>query len=165
MPLENRNNYRQNNAKLKVIENYLLLLFSTVVISYFVLYHINSFAEYNVENVRVILSTLIQSEVSVFAIVISLSLVAVQLASMYSARVIDIYIKDINFQIITFIYISTITSTLYVLRSLPPGDIFGFEYYISTTYYLGIFAFIALLIYVREVLNLMKPSTLIDCLA
>lgn len=118
------------------------------------------------ESARYIVSTLIQSEAAIIAIVISLSLVAVQLAaSAYSTRLMDIFKEASSLWILIGAYIFAISYGLVILGLIDDLNISKLENHILVTYFLGIFAFGALIPYIVDVLDLMKPSTVIDKLA
>jgi len=106
------------------------------------------------------ISALIQSEAAILAIVITLSLVAVQQASSsYSPRVIEIFKdiqKNMDFYILIGIYLVAMIYGNWVLKQIN-SDSFGnlanfenpvlfpfFESHVRLTYVLGSFAFIAL---------------------
>ena len=76
-----------------------------------------AFAYSQIESVKFFLSSLIQSEATVIAIVITLSLVVIQLtASTYSTRVIDIFKESPIIWIIVGTYVSAITYGLTILK-------------------------------------------------
>jgi len=115
----------------------------------------------NVESVRSILSTLIQSEAAIIAIVVTLSLVAVQLtASSYSTRVIDLFKGELSFWILMFTYILSIIYGLIILKFT--GSSYNIEIRIWIAIFIGIFALFALIPYILDILDLMKPSTIIS---
>jgi hypothetical protein len=149
---------------LDILLDYLLLLISLIIIISFIFKNFGRF-QTDVESARSLLSTLIQSEATIFAIVISLSLVAVQLsASSYSTKLVNIFIEDPHFQIIVSIYILIITYGLIVLKLIKPSqeNFSNLEFEVSSCFCLGVFAFLALIPYTKRTLNLLKPSTIID---
>jgi hypothetical protein len=109
---------------------------------------------------------LMQIESTVFAIIISLSLVAVQLASSsFTSRVIEIFRKDkIFWSIVTFYIILTIYGiiilTLYNLKHL-----WGLQNWIFFYFILGIIAFLSVIPFIYNTLNILKPITLIKKLS
>lgn len=154
---------------------YFLILLPAVFIvlhyifSYFELFHTGA------ESARFVLSTLIQSESAIAALVITLSLVAVQLAaSSYSARVIDMFRRTPDLWILIGIYSFAIFYGLGILKLVEPAGPHtagapnvppGLEAHISLAYYLGFFAFFALVPYIWSTLEMLKPSTVINMLA
>ncbi|MCX9009756.1 MAG: DUF2254 domain-containing protein [Candidatus Methanoperedens sp.] len=138
------------------------------IFSYFGLFHTD------VESARFVLSTLIQSEAAIIALVITLSLVAVQLAaSSYSARVIDMFRRTPDLWILIGIYSFAIfygLGTLKLIEGNPqlngmPNVRPSLEAHISFAYYLGLFAFSSLVPYIWSTLEMLKPSTVINMLA
>lgn len=130
----------------------------------------------DVESARAFLGALITSEASILAIVVSLSLVAVQLAAQsYSARVIDVFKKTPDLWILMGIYGIAMFWGLGVLKMIESADsqLCAKEYicnsnlegYITGAYYLGIFAFVALVPYFWKTYELLKHSTMINMLA
>lgn len=109
------------------------------------------------DSARYLLSALIQSEAAIVAIVITLSFVAAQLAAAsYSTRVIEVFInykKNPEPLILLLIYGSAMFWGLGVLKLIEVDNSYlnnqsNLEIYISFSYYLGIFAFMALVPYI-----------------
>jgi hypothetical protein len=117
------------------------------------------------------ISALIQSEAAILAIVITLSLVAVQQsASSYSPRVIEIF-KDPNENPDLWILISIYTVSMiygtFILKILN-GDgekLSDFQSHIWFTYWLGVLAFTSLKSYTSNTLKLITPSNIIEKLS
>lgn len=134
------------------------------------------FTEYNTtqlrdmgffDNERYLISALVQSLAATIALVITLSLVAVQLAAQsYSARVIDVYKNNPDMWILLSIYIAVIFYGLGLLKVIDI-DVAGInmELAIFAAYFLGFFAFVCLVPYMLKTLDLLKPSTVIKLLA
>jgi len=119
------------------------------------------------DNERYLLSALVQSLAAVIALVITLSLVAVQLAAQsYSARVIDVYKKNPDMWILLGIYILTIFYGLGLIKIIGLGILSNYmEGAIFVAYFMGFFAFVCLVPYMLKTLDLLKPSTVIKLLA
>jgi len=137
------------------------------VISIAILYVFSpAFTYKSVESTRFILTALIESEATVIAIVITLTLVVLQLtASSYSTRVIDIFEESPAIWMVVGAYIIAIGYGLTVLNSIDviyaSGPLnFAIGEWIA--YFLGIFAFGALIPYLLSSLEIMKSSTVID---
>lgn len=135
-----------------------------------------AFAEYNTtqlrnmgffDNERYLISALVQSLAATIALVITLSLVAVQLAAQsYSARVIDVYKNNPDMWILLSIYIVVIFYGLGLLKVIDMGVAgINMEIAIFAAYFLGFFAFVCLVPYMLKTLDLLKPSKVIDLLA
>jgi len=111
-----------------------------------------------------IINLLISSEVTIIAIVITLSLVAVQLAaSSYSSRVIDIFKESNSFRAIVILYISSMI--LGVLTLILANNSIIIVKLFLIDYYLGITAYIALIPFIWITFDLLRPSTIISKLA
>ncbi|MCK5591626.1 MAG: hypothetical protein KAI72_06700, partial [Candidatus Pacebacteria bacterium] len=67
--------------------------------------------------------------------------------------------------ILMAIYGIAIFYGLLVLKLINKDNISDLEFYISGAYYLGVFAFVALVPYMWNIFNLLKPSTVINILA
>lgn len=146
---------------------FILIVFTPYLFSSFRFLNIND------DSARYMLSALVQSEAAILAIVVSLSLVAIQhAASSYSPRVIDVF-KDLHknpgLWILTGIYLLSIIYSLGVLMLIDSVDFakhkVNFVNYIKFAYNLGILAFLALVPYIWNTLNLLKPSTVINMLS
>lgn len=120
------------------------------------------------ESARYLLSTLVQSEAAIVAIVISLSLVTIQLASSsYSIRMVDLLKKYPTFWMLILIYVSAIIYGLGVLILIKTNSdgTSNLENYIYGAFSSGVIAFLFLIPYMKTTLDLLKPSTMIDMLA
>jgi hypothetical protein len=127
------------------------------------------------------LSALVQSQAAIVAIVITLTLIAVQLtASAYSPRVIDIFKKNPDMWILLGCYGVSIIYGLFLLKmvegtegevvsqsifwSLGPISI-SFEFCVSLAYWLGVFTFVVLFPYLWYTFSLLKSENIIKRLA
>ena len=130
----------------------------------------------DVDSARYMLSALIQSEAAIISIVVTLSLVAVQLAaSSYSVRVIDVFRKTPALWMLLTIYDIVIFLGLAVLRVIDLTDSYmcksillcqsNLKFSIASTYSLGVLAYVALAAYIWDIFTLLKPSALIGFLA
>jgi hypothetical protein len=119
------------------------------------------------DNERYLISALVQSLAATIALVVSLSLVAVQLAAQsYSARVIDVYKNNPDMWILLSIYIAVIFYGLGLLKVIDIGVAgINMEFAIFAAYFLGFFAFVCLVPYMLKTLDLLKPSVVIKLLA
>ena len=137
------------------------------MISSIILYFFSpAFLYKSVESTRFVLSSLVESEATVIAIVITLTLVVLQLtSSSYSTRVIDIFENSPSIWMIVGIYIIAIGYGLTVLNAIDAiysSGALNFEISVWIAYFLGIFAFGALVPYLLGSLEIMKSSTVIN---
>lgn len=117
-------------------------------------------------NVTSVLTTLIESEAAIIAIVISLTLVAVELtASTYSPRVINISLKNPDIWILLIIYGSAMGYSLMLLKLEPLESSFIPSEDVSVALWLGMYSYIVLVPYLWHICDLLKPETIIKRLA
>src|SRR5574341_1383071 len=115
-----------------------------VSFSYFCLLHTD------VDSARYMLSALIQGEFAVVTLVVTLSLVAMQLmAQSYSPRIIETFRRTPDLWILIAIYGFAIFFGLLVLKLIEEANSLinsqsNLEWYVAFSYYFGVFAFVAL---------------------
>lgn len=134
---------------------YFIIFFISAILSLFL--YSKGLPNIDLDNSASMISTLIQSEASIIAIVITLSLVAVQLtSSSYSSRVIEIFKRELSFWILIVSYIIAIIYGLIILPFVNISEII-----IVIDIYIAIFALFSLIPYILDILDLMKPNTII----
>ena len=131
----------------------------------------------DVNSARYMLSALVQSQAAIVAIIITLTLIAVQLtASAYSPRVVDIFREALGMWILLGLYGTSIFYGLTVLRLVEgnKGELLSesviwslghisisLEWCVSIAFWLGIITFVALAPYIWNITNLLKPENII----
>jgi hypothetical protein len=154
---------------------YFCLGAGVIIISHFI-FSFFGFLHTDIDSARYMLSALVQSEATIVALVVTLSLVAAQLtASSYSARVIEVFRSMPDLRILMGIYGFAIFYGLIVLKLTEKVNpqlcnkdficLSNLEGYIALSYYLGVFAFVALWPYFLETFEMLKPSAVINMLA
>jgi hypothetical protein len=129
----------------------------SVIVSLFVFCWFTS-SIINEDNYRYMLSALVQSEAAIIGIVITLSLVAMQLtASSYSTRAIVIFRESKSPWVLIGSYTFAMLYSLWVLMAVESHCVE--EIYFS--YILGVFCFTLLIPYTYTILTLLKPSEII----
>lgn len=162
------------------ITYYSILLFIIVSVLHFLSISIGR-EHIDPDSARYLLSTVIQSEATIFALVVTLSLIAVQqTASSYSIRTIEIFKSskiNFDFYLVLTLYILIITYSLWVLKqiaTIKKGVLLQFEHVIlfkhfdlniEVAYILAIYAFSILILYTIHTLDLLKPSKIVQLLA
>ena len=148
---------------------FLLVIFvGAILFANFNLFHTDA------NSARYMLSALVQSQAAIVAIVITLTLIAVQLtASAYSPRVIDIFKKNPDMWLLLGCYCVSIFYGFIVLKLVEGvgGEAvsqsaiwsFGrfcisFEFCVSLAYWLGAFTFVALFPYMLNIISLLKSE-------
>jgi hypothetical protein len=123
----------------------------------------------DVESARLLLGALIKCEAAIIALVITLTLVAVQLSSSsYTPRVSKIFATSPHMYLLLGIYIISIAYSAILLQlvrgtggSVPQA----MEVWISGAYWLTIILAIALIPYIYYILELFRPETIIKRMA
>jgi hypothetical protein len=155
---------------------FLLVIFvGAILFTHFNLFHTD------VTSARYMLSALVQSQAAIVAIVITLTLIAVQLtASAYSPRVIDIFKKNPDMWILLGCYAVSIFYGFIILKLVEgtEGEVvsqsaiwtlggvsISFEFCVSLAYWLGAFTFVVLFLYMWYIISLLKPESIIKRLA
>jgi len=119
----------------------------------------------NVDSARLLLSALIQSEATIIALVITLTLVAVQLtAASYTPRVANIFASSPHMYLLLGIYIVSIAYSAFLLQLMSGiGGIVPahMEFWISGAYWMTIFLGIALVPYIFYILESFSPETFV----
>jgi len=119
----------------------------------------------DVNGARLLLSAIMQSEAAIIAIVISLTLVAMQLvASSYSPRVARIFSSGSQMYVILQFYVISIAYTAIVLQVLqgdsgPVSPLLTFL--VSFSLWFAIFLMAALVPYIKNILTLLQPEQII----
>ena len=125
----------------------------------------------NPNSARYLLSSLIQSQAAIIAIVVSITLIAVQSASSsYSPRVIEIFQRNADFYLLLLFYGFSIFYISGTLKIIPDENIIFFNQTalhtrINFTLVISFFTFTMLIPYILRILNLLKPSNIIQELA
>jgi hypothetical protein len=128
------------------------------------------------ENARYLLSALAQSQAAIIAVVITLTLIAVQLASQtYSPRVMDLFLKSWAFHLLLFIYGSAIMYDLTLLCKIPSvsadnaqkiifvfGRTVNFDFLVVIGLALMVVALSALFWFIKVVMEGLRPENIID---
>lgn len=111
-------------------------------------------------NALYLLSALAQSQAAIIAIVVSLTLVAIQLsAQTYSPRVIDVFNK-IDFWILMIIYGISIFIDFLAIYVVPSSDC-RFNKVVYCAILLAFIAFSVLFLFIKNTLEALKPSEII----
>ena len=136
-------------------------VFSTILYIYSPLFTYTS-----IDSVRFTLTAVVEGEATIIALVVTLSLIVLQLtASSYSTRVIDIFKKSPAIWIVVGTYIAAIgyaLTVLYFIDFIYSISLLYFDIVVWAAYFLAIFALGSLIPYLLESIEIMKSSTVID---
>jgi hypothetical protein len=121
------------------------------------------FPQRDLESARYLLSTLVQSEAAIIALIISLSLVVVQIAaSSYSTRMIDIFKNSYYIWTLIWFYLISMVYGLYVLMRISKETNASLCADICLSYCLGVVSFFAVIPYIISMLEILKPEKIIE---
>jgi len=118
----------------------------------------------DLDSARYLLSAIAQAQAAIIALVVTLTLVAVQLASQsYSPRVMDLFrsFRNYPFWLLLLLYFVSIMYDVVVLGTLNKINDVLPENRISFAVFLTGFAIAALIPYTRNVINNLKPENVI----
>lgn len=172
--------YFKCNSFIFILSVYILLFVTVILISPKV-FLILKWVPIDSDSARTLLSTLASSQASIIAIVIALTLVAIQIvAEAYSLRAVEVFRWDGNFWIILFIYIISIIydvlllnaienqSNTTILSNIQVGikliGIKNIEDLISFAIRFGVFAFMALFIFIPCTISSLNAKNIIKSL-
>ena len=150
--------------------NVLALLFSFVCSFTFVYLDL---VHTDATSARYMLSALVQAQAAIVAIVVSLTLIAVQLtASAYSPRVIRIFKENPDIWLLMGLYGMSIFYGLVILKKVEGEDLskilligYSLEIHIIAAYLIGFFSFMMLFRYMLNIMDLLKSESIISRLA
>lgn len=141
----------------------------SVLLSVLGIVHVNSFKGITIDsdNVSSALGTLAQSNATILAIVISLSLLVIEFsASKYSARVVDVFKRDpILWGFLILYGFSIFIPVFLIIFTTTEMDDLTLHQCFSAVYKLSIVAYFSLFFYIRHVFKMMKPSSVIGVLS
>jgi len=155
---------KDKDVKTKIVY---LLVCSVPIISVLVAYYSFQsigFARTDPDSARYLLSALVQCEAAIIAIVVTLSLIAIQLAATsYSPRLVDIFIRTLGFWLLVLAYIYSMIVSLTTLRLIEAvQSVVHVESLIAVCYILGVFCFSVLVPYTLKMIDLLRPKTIIN---
>jgi len=138
-----------------------LLLFDIVSISGIILFWIFNLFSTNINNALYFLSAMVQAQSAIIALVVTLTLVAIQMGTAsYTPRVVDVMKKNPDMWYLLIIYISAISFGFFALKNVTEPDFF----LVSSVLILGIFTFFALFLYLKNTITLLRPDIVVSIL-
>jgi len=116
----------------------------------------------SIENARYFLSAMVQAQAAIVALVITLTLIAIQMASAsYTPRVVDVMKKSPDMWFLLVIYIEAMSIGFFVLEIVAdPVN----QYLVSSVMILGIFTFCILFLYMMNTIALLRPDAVVKML-
>jgi len=116
----------------------------------------------NFDNALYFLSAMVQAQAAIVSLVITLTLIAIQMAtSSYTPRVVDVIKKNPDMWLLLLIYLIAISYGFIVLKQVErkPDPIL-----VSTVLILGIYTFATLFLYMKNTIALLRPDRIITML-
>lgn len=141
-----------------LIDYFLCTLFISSILSIIVLIP-------KIESVSALymLSALVQSAAAIFAIVFSLSLIAIQLAAPYSFKILTIFLGNVQFRMLFLVLAIIIIVGLNGLLAINGTNISIYiKFILYILIFLTVFMFFILMSYFRSILRTLNPIRLID---
>jgi len=147
---------------------YIYLIVCAVIVWIDVLYILkfNNNIDIDFKNAQMMLSSLVQIEALIFSLIITFSLISVQLASSsYSVRVIDVFKRSPDSKILILLYGFDLLSIIILLAILKEDNFDKLESLMILISTIGIISVIGSLFFMKNTLDLIKPSTIIEKLS
>ncbi len=150
------------------ISKHFLIIYLIIILLSLPLYFILSSYPFQItpNNALYLLSTLAQAQAAIIAIVITLTLVAVQLsAQTYSPRIIDVFKEFADFWWMISFYGISIFVDVIVLYFIPEDvqlNYTSFNYFVNLSIALAFSTFTMLIPYMWRTLDLLKPINIIE---
>ena len=155
-----------NDMKKSMIKYKKILILSVIIL--IPIFYLAS--KVNLGNPNDIIILMVQIDAAIIVIILSLSLVAVQIAAQsYSTRVISAFKDNIVFKTMLVLYISSIVYGLIFLILNNAGIINNtliiYPQLVLSTYIISIVAILALVPYIQSAFDLMEPTKIIENLS
>lgn len=142
---------------------HLAILLPSILILYYLL---ENYYILDVENARYLLSALAQAQAAIIAIIVSLTLIAMQIsAQTYSPRVIDVFKEYLGFWVLIAVYGISIFFDVFAIYSVPSNSsnqYFDYSNILNLAILTAFTAFIALFLFISNTIDLLKPKVIID---
>lgn len=144
------------------------IIFSIIATIMFLFFYISILTGFlpvgDKNNAFPVMSTIAQSQAAIMAIIVSLTLVAVQLTSQrYSPRIVSIFLKKRDFWIFIGLYSISILYDILVLWVVNDFKYFGILIYIGII--LMILSLSVLFVYVRNTITTLEPTKAVEMIA
>jgi hypothetical protein len=115
----------------------------------------------DLDNARYFLSAMVQAQASIITLVITLTLIAIQMASAsYTPRVVDVMKKNPDMWYLLIIYIGAMSYGFIALKLVTDPD----RFLVSSVLILGIYTFCILFLYMKDTIALLRPDNVVEML-
>ena len=137
-------------------------LFDIVLIGGFLLFWIFNLFPTNSNNALYFLSAMVQAQAAIVSLVITLTLVAIQMATAsYTPRVVDVMKKNPDMWYLLTIYLIAISYGFFTLKQVAPNTD---RFLVSSILILGIYTFSILFLYMKNTIAMLRPDTVVSML-
>lgn len=115
----------------------------------------------DIDNARYFLSAMVQAQAAIVTLVITLTLIAIQMASAsYTPRVVDVMKKNPDMWYLLIIYICAMSYGFIALKLVTDPD----RFLVSSVLILGVYTFCILFLYMKNTIKLLRPDAIIKML-
>ena len=115
----------------------------------------------DIDNARYFLSAMVQAQAAIITLVITLTLIAIQMASAsYTPRVVDVMKKNPDMWYLLIIYIGAMSYGFIALKLVADPD----RFLVSSVLVLGIYTFCILFLYMKDTIALLRPDNVVEML-
>jgi len=159
MPIDNFEYIFKEKIEKTNRENIIFIFTSLLVFIFLINEYYYNPSVTNRSNISSFFSLIVQILSSIFAIIITVSLVAIQLtAQNYSSKLIKIYTNSFHFKLLVFLYIIAIIFNIYVLFDIE--NVKGIWIYFSILF--STLAIVELVPFIFEINRNLDPKTIIN---
>jgi hypothetical protein len=145
---------------LKRLAQYLALFGIVVIPGTLIISWINVIPT-DTDNALYFLSAMVQSQAAIVSLVITLTLIAIQMAAgSYTPRVVDVMKKSPDMWFLLIIYVESISIGFIALKMVTHPD----QSFVSLILILGIYTFLTLFLYIINTINLLRPDEIVKML-
>ena len=154
--------YQLINLWIRRSLEYSALFLVTLGIEYFFISYFNQFSTPH-ENALYFLSSMVQAQAAIVALVVTLTLVAIQTTTTsYTPRVVEVMKKNPDMWILLLIYFIAISYGFIVLKMLPNG--MEEPNLVTWTLIIGVYTFLILFFYLRNTIAMLRPDMIVSLL-
>jgi len=115
----------------------------------------------DLDNARFFLSAMVQAQAAIVTLVITLTLIAIQMASAaYTPRVVDVMKKNPDIWYLLIIYIGAMSYGFIALKLVSDPD----RFLVSSVLILGVYTFCILFLYMKNTIALLRPDHVVEML-
>ena len=138
------------------------VLFCFVIIPGIMIFRQFNLVPTGLENARYFLSAMVQTQAAIVSLVITLTLIAIQMAAAsYTPRVIDVIKKNPDMWLLLIIYLVSISYGFIVLKLVAPDPD---PVLVSSVLILGMYTFSILFLYMWNTIALLRPDKIVTML-